>query len=158
MTLHKQLGVDSLTKLAEACAAGKVAALAGFGEKTQENIIAGIKNREAYGRRHLWWDAWQGAAPILAGLRKAEGGESVSHAGSLRRGLETIGDLDFLIAAEDPQPAMKWFTTQPNVAEITAHGDTKASVRLKDGMQADLRVVPLKQFYFALHHFTGSKD
>ncbi|HTB62193.1 MAG TPA: DNA polymerase/3'-5' exonuclease PolX [Opitutales bacterium] len=158
MTLHAKLGVDSLAKLAEACAEGKVAALAGFGAKTQENIMAGIKNKEAYGRRHLWWDAWQVAAPIVEGLGKIKGVERVSHAGSLRRGLETIGDLDFLVAAANPEPAMKWFTTQPNVAEITASGGTKASVRLQDGTQADLRVVPLKQFYFALHHFTGSKD
>ncbi|HVU38033.1 MAG TPA: DNA polymerase/3'-5' exonuclease PolX [Opitutales bacterium] len=158
MVLHEKLGVDSLEKLAAACAAGKVAALAGFGEKTQENILAGLKNKEAYGRRHLWWDAWLAAEPILAGLKKIPGVERVSHAGSLRRGLETIGDLDFLVAAEDPKPVMKWFTSQPGVAEVTNHGETKSSVRLKDGMQADLRVVPLKQFYFALHHFTGSKD
>jgi DNA polymerase (family 10) len=158
MALHEKLGVDSLAKLAAACAAGKVAALPGFGAKTQENIIAGIQNKEAYSRRHLWWDAWLAAEPILAGLAKVKGVERVSHAGSLRRGLETIGDLDFLVAAESPAAAMGWFTNQPGVAEVTASGETKASVRLKDGMQADLRVVPLKQFYFALHHFTGSKD
>jgi DNA polymerase (family X) len=158
MALHKQLGVDSLAKLAEACAAGKVAALAGFGQKTQDNIMQGIKNREAYSRRHLWWDAWLAMEPVLQGLAKVQGVERVSHAGSLRRALETVGDLDILVAAENPAAAMAWFTTQPGVAEVTGRGETKASVRLKDGMQADLRVVPLKQFYFALHHFTGSKD
>jgi len=158
MTLHQKLGVDSLAKLKAVCEAGKVATLAGFGEKTQENILAGIKNREAYSRRHLWWVAWGIAEPIVEGLRQVPGVERASHAGSLRRGLETVGDLDFLVAAEKPGPVMKWFTTQPGVAEVTNHGETKASVRLTDGMQADLRVVPLKQFYFALHHFTGSKD
>ena len=158
MALHKALGVDSLAKLTAACAEGKVAGLPGFGEKTQEKILAGIRNQEAYSKRHLWWDAWHVAEPILEGLKRIAGVERVSHAGSLRRGLETIGDLDFLVATENPAPVMKWFTAQPGVAEITAAGDTKASVRLKDGMQADLRVVPLKQFYFALHHFTGSKD
>jgi len=158
MALHKQLGVDSLAKLAAACAAGQVAALPGFGQKTQDNIVAGIQHREAYSRRHLWWDAWHAAEPILAGLAKVKGVEHVSHAGSLRRGLETIGDLDFLVAAENAPAAMAWFTSQAGVAEVTGQGETKASVRLKDGMQADLRVVPLKQFYFALHHFTGSKD
>ncbi len=158
MALHKALGVDSLAKLTAACTAGKVAGLPGFGEKTQEKILAGIRNQEAYSKRHLWWDAWLVAEPILEGLENIPGVERVSHAGSLRRGLETIGDLDFLVAAENPAPVMKWFTAQAGVAEITASGDTKASVRLKDGMQADLRVVPLKQFYFALHHFTGSKD
>ncbi len=158
MALHKELGVDTLAKLTAACESGKVAALPGFGEKTQANILSGIKNKEAYGRRHLWWDAWQAAGPILDGLKKIKGVKRVSHAGSLRRGLETTGDLDFLIATENPEAAMHWFTHQPGVGEITAQGDTKASVRLKDGLQADLRAVPLKQFYFALHHFTGSKD
>ncbi len=158
MALHKQLGVDSLAKLAAACAAGKVAALPGFGQKTQDNILLGIQHREAYSRRHLWWDAWLAMEPILQGLAKVKGVERVSHAGSLRRALETVGDLDILVAAEHPAAAMAWFTTQPGVAEVTGQGETKASVRLKDGMQADLRVVPLKQYYFALHHFTGSKD
>ena len=158
MALHQKLGVDSLAKLTAACEAGKVAALPGFGEKTQENILTGIKNREAYMRRHLWWDAWQIAEPILEGLKNVPGVERASHAGSLRRGLETVGDLDFLVAAEKPGTVMDWFTTRPGVAEVTNKGETKASVRLVDGMQADLRVVPLKQFYFALHHFTGSKD
>jgi len=158
IALHKALGVDSLEKLTAACLAGQVAGLPGFGEKTQEKILTGIKNREAYGKRHLWWDAWEVAEPILAGLRKVPGVERAEHAGSLRRGLETVGDLDFLVAAEKPATVMKWFTEQANVAEVTAFGETKASVRLRDGLQADLRVVPLKQFYFALHHFTGSKD
>ena len=95
--LHDQLGVDSLAKLTDACVAGKVAALPGFGEKTQEKILAGIRHREAYSRRHLWWDAWHAAEPILAGLRKLPEVGQAEHAGSLRRGLETVGDLDFLV-------------------------------------------------------------
>jgi DNA polymerase (family X) len=156
--LHEKLGVDSVEKLTVACTAGRVAGLAGFGEKTQEKILEGIRHKQAYSRRHLWWDAWQAAEPILAGLRQLRGVERAEHAGSLRRGLETVGDLDFLAAAEKPAAVMAWFTTQPGVEEITAKGETKASVRLAGGLQADLRVVPLKQFYFALHHFTGSKD
>jgi len=156
--LHEQLKVDSLAKLAAACAAGQVAELPGFGAKTQEKIIAGIQNREAYARRHLWWDAWQIAEPILAGLRKLPEVEQAEHAGSLRRGLETVGDLDFLVAAEKPGPVMDWFCAQAGVEEVTAKGGTKASVRLAGGLQADLRVVPTAQFYFALHHFTGSKS
>jgi DNA polymerase (family 10) len=79
-------------------------------------------------------------------------------AGSLRRLRETVGDLDFIVASADPQPVMDWFVTQPAVAEVTAHGTTKSSVRFEGGLQADLRVVPAEQFAFALHHFTGSKD
>jgi DNA polymerase (family X) len=156
--LHEQLKVDSLAKLAAACAAGQVAELPGFGAKTQEKIMAGIQNREAYARRHLWWDAWHIAEPILAGLRKLTEVDQAEHAGSLRRGLETVGDLDFLVAAEKPGPVMDWFCAQTGVEEVTAKGGTKASVRLAGGLQADLRVVPAVQFYFALHHFTGSKS
>lgn len=156
--LHEQLGVDSIAKLAAACREGKVAELAGFGEKTQTKILEGIANREAYGRRHLWWHAWAAAEPILAGLRALPQVEQAEHAGSLRRRMETVGDLDFLVATRDPQPVADWFVRWPGVKEITAHGETKASVRLESGLQADLRLVPPEQFVFALHHFTGSKD
>ncbi len=156
--LHDKLGVDSIETLVEACRAGRVATLAGFGEKTQQKILEGIKNREAYARRHLWWDAFELAEPILAGLRGLPQVSRAEHAGSLRRNLETVGDLDFIVAAAEARPVMDWFTAMPGVAEVTAKGETKSSVRLATGLQADLRVVPAEQFTFALHHFTGSKD
>jgi DNA polymerase (family 10) len=156
--LHEKLGLDSVAGLAAACADGRVAELDGFGEKSQEKILAGIKNREAYGRRHLWWEAWQLAGPILAGLRALPQVTRAEAAGSLRRGLETIGDLDFLVAAREIAPVVEWFTRLPEVQEVTAQGETKASVRFASGLQADLRLVPEEQFVFALHHFTGSKD
>ncbi|WP_415910835.1 DNA polymerase/3'-5' exonuclease PolX [Oleiharenicola sp. Vm1] len=156
--LHEHLGVDSIAKLEAACRAGTVAALAGFGEKTQAKILEGIANRVAYGKRHVWFEAWQAAEPILAGLRALPQVEQAEHAGSLRRRLETVGDLDFLVATRDPQPVADWFVRRPEVKEVTAHGETKASVRLQSGIQADLRMVPPEQFVFALHHFTGSKD
>lgn len=156
--MRAQLGVDSIDKLKAACEAGQVAALAGFGEKTQAKLLEGIANRAAYGRRHLWWEAFTVAEPILAGLRALPGVEQAEHAGSLRRRMETVGDLDFLVATRAPQPVVDWFVRWPEVKEITAHGETKASVRLNSGIQADLRLVPPEQFVFALHHFTGSKD
>ncbi len=156
--LGRELGVTSVAALEKACRDGKVAALDGFGEKTQEKILAGIRNREAYSLRHLWWNASLTAAPILAGLRALPQVSRAENAGSLRRGLETVGDLDFIVAATDVVPVVEWFTTQPGVREVTAKGDTKASVRLESGLQADLRIVPAGQFAFALHHFTGSKD
>ncbi|HZP59025.1 MAG TPA: helix-hairpin-helix domain-containing protein, partial [Opitutaceae bacterium] len=146
--MQEKLGITSIAELAAACTAGKVAELAGFGAKTQEKILAGIKNREAYGRRHLWWDAWQTAEPILAGLRALPMVTRAEAAGSLRRGLETIGDLDFLVAARDVAPVVEWFTRLPGVQEITAKGETKASVRFDWGLQADLRIVPEDQFVF----------
>jgi len=156
--LNKELGVTSVPELDKACRDGRVAALAGFGDKTQEKIIAGIRNREAYSKRHLWWDAYEVAAPILEGLRLLSSVKRAEIAGSLRRGLETVGDLDFIVAADDVAPAVDWFTGYPGVQEVTAKGETKASVRFEGGIQADMRIVPAEQFAFALHHFTGSKD
>lgn len=157
--LYSELGVDSITTLQKACLDGKVAKLKGFGEKTQANILTGIQNREAYAKRHLWIDAWRTAAPILEGLRAIPEVKQAEIAGSLRRGRETVGDLDFIVASTQPAPIMQWFTASvPGTKEVTAHGETKSSIRLESGIQADLRVVPPHQFAFALHHFTGSKE
>ncbi len=156
--LHEKLGITSLAALTAACDDGRVAALEGFGARTQEKILAGIRNREAYGRRHLWWEAWHVAAPIVAALRARPEVSQAEAAGSLRRGMETVGDLDFIVAASDGAPVARWFAALPDVREVTAQGETKTSVRFGSGLQADLRIVPEEQFVFALHHFTGSKD
>lgn len=156
--LHEKLGIDSIAKLKQSCLDGKVAELEGFGAKSQEKILEGIGNREKYGRRHLWLEAWETAEPLLAGLRRLPQVQRAEHAGSLRRRMETVGDLDFLVATLDPKPVVEWFVNWAEVKEVTAHGETKASVRLESGIQADLRLVPPEQFVFALHHFTGSKD
>jgi DNA polymerase (family 10) len=156
--LHDALGVESIDALKVACESGEVEALKGFGKKSAEKIITGIANRAAYAKRHHWWTANEVALPILEGLRNLPQVERAEVAGSLRRLRETVGDLDFIVASADPQPVMDWFVSQPFVSEVTAHGTTKSSVRFESGLQADLRVVPMEQFAFALHHFTGSKD
>ncbi|WPJ94026.1 DNA polymerase/3'-5' exonuclease PolX [Coraliomargarita algicola] len=156
--LHDALGVESIDALKAACEAGEVSALKGFGKKSEEKILTGIANRAAYAKRHLWWDARTVAEPILAGLRDLPQVEQAEAAGSLRRLKETVGDLDFIVASSEPQPVMDWFVGQDSVQEVTAHGETKSSVRFESGLQADLRVVPMAQFAFALHHFTGSKE
>ena len=84
-TLQAKLGVDTIAKLQAACASGAVAELEGFGEKSQEKILEGIRNREKYGRRHRWFEAWATAEPILLGLRQLPQVLRVEHAGSLRR-------------------------------------------------------------------------
>ena len=152
------LAVEDLAKLKEVCESGAVAELKGFGAKTQDKILEGIKNRIAYGKRHRWYEAAAIAEPILAGLRALPQVSHAESAGSLRRSRETVGDLDFLVASSEPKPIMDWFVAYPGVKEVTAHGETKSSVRFENGLQADLRVVPAEQFYFALHHFTGSKE
>ena len=156
--LHEQLDVDSIDSLTKACREGKVAELKGFGAKTQEKILSGIKNREAYAARHLWWDARAVVERILPDLQALPDVERAEAAGSFRRGMETVGDLDFIVASSNPAPIMEWFVGMEGITEVTAHGETKSSIRMEGGMQADLRVVPAEQFYFALHHFTGSKD
>ena len=156
--LRDKLSIIDITTLTAACNDGRIAALDGFGAKSQEKILAGIKNREAYGRRHLWWDAAAVAEPIVAGLRALPQVRRAEAAGSLRRGMETVGDLDFIVAATEIGPVVDWFVSMPGVKEVTAKGETKASVRFESGLQADLRIVPEEQFVFALHHFTGSKD
>jgi len=156
--LWTQLAVEDLAKLKEVCESGAVAELKGFGAKTQDKILEGIKNRIAYGKRHRWYEAAAIAEPILAGLRALPQVSLAESAGSLRRARETVGDLDFLVASSEPKPIMDWFVAYPGVKEVTAHGETKSSVRFENGLQADLRVVPAEQFYFALHHFTGSKE
>jgi DNA polymerase (family 10) len=156
--LHDELDVDTVEGLKAACENGQVAALKGFGKKSEEKILSGIENREAYAKRHLWWEARDVAAPILEGLRKLPEVARAEVAGSLRRLKETVGDLDFIVASENAGPVMDWFTTLVEVQEVTAQGSTKSSVRFESGLQADLRVVPEAQFTFALHHFTGSKE
>ena len=156
--LYAQLGIEDIPSLEAACNDGRVAELKGFGKKTAEKIITGIRNREAYNARHMWWTAEEVAMPILEQLRKQPGAIRAEAAGSFRRGKETVGDLDFIVASEEPAPIMDWFCTMPDVVEVTAHGSTKSSIRLSSGLQADLRIVPEAQFAFALHHFTGSKE
>ena len=156
--LNESIGVSSIEELQKACDDNRVAELKGFGKKSQDKIVEGIKNREAYGKRHLWWHAREIAEPILEGLLALEDVEKASHAGSFRRRREHVGDLDFIVASSNPGPVMDWFVSQSHVKEVTAKGETKASVRFESGLQADLRVVPSKQYCFALHHFTGSKD
>ena len=156
--LYDELGVDTIDALTRVCETGEVAKLAGFGAKTAEKILSGIQNREAYSKRHLWWAAQEAAQPILEGLRDLPQVVRAESAGSLRRKMETVGDLDFIAASNDPEPIMDWFVALPGVREVSGHGQTKSSVRFEGGLQADLRVVPPEQFVFALHHFTGSKD
>lgn len=156
--LHDAIGVESIDALQAACESGAVEALKGFGKKSADKILTGIANRAAYAKRHHWWTAREVALPILEGLRGLPQTERAEVAGSLRRLRETVGDLDFIVASADPQPVMDWFVAQPTVAEVTAQGATKSSVRFEGGLQADLRVVPAEQFAFALHHFTGSKE
>ena len=156
--IHDALGIETIEALKIACESGAIEALDGFGAKSAEKILSGIANREAYGKRHLWWSVQEFVQDIVKGLEAQPLVKRSSVAGSFRRRLETVGDLDFIVASDTPGPIMDWFTQIEGVKEITAKGETKSSVRFENGIQADLRIVSEQVFVFALHHFTGSKD
>ena len=156
--IHDALGIETIEALKVACESGAIEALDGFGAKSAEKILSGIANREAYGKRHLWWSVQGFVQDIVNGLEAQPLVKRASVAGSFRRRLETVGDLDFIVASDTPGPIMDWFTQIEGVKEITAKGETKSSVRFENGIQADLRIVSEQVFVFALHHFTGSKD
>jgi DNA polymerase (family 10) len=156
--INDKLGVEALEQLEQACRGGKIAKLDGFGEKTQANILQGIQFRRQYASKHLLADALGAAEPILENLRGHPDVARCSTAGSLRRFKEIIGDIDFLASSKQPGAVIDFFTAQPGILNVTAKGDTKASVILAGGIQADLRVVSDAEFPFALAYFTGSKE
>ena len=156
--LHDELEIDSVEKLEADCNAGRVAALDGFGEKTQAKILEGIAFKRTYASKHYLSTALIAAEPILDALRQHPDVIRCSTAGSLRRWKEIIGDVDFLVSSKHPAAVIEYFVTQPGILSISAQGETKASVILAGGLQADLRVVADTEFPYALAYFTGSKE
>lgn len=156
--LHDELGIDTLAKLEDACKAGTIAALDGFGEKSQTKILEAIAFKRQFASRHRLGTAIAAAEPVLEALRDHPDVIRCSTAGSLRRHKEVIGDIDFLASSKNPVGVIEYFVGQPGVKNVLAKGDTKASVILGDGIQADLRVVSDTEYPFALAYFTGSKE
>ncbi len=156
--LYGELAVESIEALEAACKAGKVAVLDGFGEKTQAKILEGIQFKRTYASKHHLGKAFIVAEPILENLRSHPDVSRCSTAGSLRRNKEVIGDIDFLASSKNPAAVIEFFTSQPGILSVSAKGETKASVILTGGIQADLRVVSDAEFPFALAYFTGSKE
>ena len=156
--MNDELGIETIEQLEAACKSGQIAQLEGFGEKTQSKILEGIQFRRTYASRHLLSDALEVAEPILDSLRGHPDVIRCSTAGSVRRFKEVIGDIDLLASSKKPSQVIEFFTSQPGVSGVSAKGDTKASVILQRGIQADLRVVSDAEFPFALAYFTGSKE
>jgi DNA polymerase (family 10) len=156
--LRTALGIESVEALEQACKEGKIAGLVGFGEKSQTNFLEGIERRRRYASKHLLSAALAVAEPLLEHLRAHPDVIRCSLAGSSRRWKEIIGDLDFLASSRQPAEVLAFFVEQPAVLNVLARGDTKASVLLDGGIQADLRVVSDEEFPFALAYFTGSKE
>jgi DNA polymerase (family 10) len=158
--IHTDLAISTVDELAAACADGRVAGLAGFGEKSAAKILKSVEWIRSNSARCRIDEAEDAAQPFLAALKRVPGLERLEIAGSYRRGLETIGDIDLLAAAEPAAaPALlEAFTTHPDVTEVLGRGDTKASVRSTSGRQIDLRVVAPAAYGSALLYFTGSKE
>lgn len=156
--LYEALAISSIADLKAACEAGKIAGLPGFGDKTQTKILEGIALRATFADTFLLGSITPLVEEITSLLRLHPEISRVSAAGSFRRAKETVHDLDFLVATRSPALVCEDFTKMPHVDSIIVCGDTKASVRLKNGLQCDLRAVSNAQFPFALQYFTGSKD
>lgn len=156
--LYEQLKIKNIAELEAACRDGSVSQLPGFGAKTAENLLKAIEQRRKHSGRYLLSDATIWAEQLLEHFRNHSAVSQISAAGSLRRSKETVGDLDVLIATKEPQSLIQHFLAHELVGRVLAKGDTKASVLLKSGIQADLRVVANHEFPFALAYFTGSKE
>ncbi len=155
--LYRELKVCGLPELETALAEGTVTKLHGFGDKTVERIRDWLQRRQQAGPARLRRDiAAALTTDLLRALRALPGTQSVTPAGSFRRGAETVGDMDILATGDEPA-LVKCFVNHEDVAEILAQGDTRAAVRLRAGLQVDLRVVPPESYGAALHYFTGSK-
>lgn len=155
--IHDVLGVYTMAGLLEAIEQHKVANIPGFGQKTEENILRGIKQFEKMHERILLSDAYPIAREIVEELRKQAFVERADTAGSLRRMKETIGDIDLLASSSDPGAVMDYFTSISQAAYTLLRGDTKSSIVARNGLQIDLRVVTPEQYGAALQYFTGSK-
>jgi DNA polymerase (family 10) len=163
--LYDQLGIETLNELQAACEEDRVAGLKGFGAKTQEKILEGLRFLREMGQRVRLDQALPLAERLLAGLKEAPGIIRMELCGSLRRRRETIKDIDILISSNKPEPIMERFVSLPGVEQVIAHGETKSSIIVSEGigtgrvmLNADLRIVRDEQFPFALHYFTGSKE
>jgi len=156
--LYEKLGVSTVGELEYACKENRLLKLPGYGEKTQQKILKGIEYISKFSGQHLLSDAWSQAEVVLERLREHPEVKRIELAGSIRRRKETIGDIDVLVATDDPAAVSASFREFDDVEDVIGSGDTKTSVRLASGIQVDLRVVPDAAFPFALHYFTGSKE
>lgn len=156
--LYDKLNIDSIDALKAACEDGSAASLPGFGKKSIEKLLESIALKEQFADFFRLGDVAPVAEHILNILREHPDSLRVATAGSYRRGKEVLHDLDFLVATAAPAKLTAYFTTLAEVHSVIAHGDTKASIRLENGLQCDLRAVSNDQFPFALQYFSGSKE
>ncbi len=156
-TLNEKLGVKDLNSFCRALGEGEILNLAGFGPKLVDDLKKGLSEFQEYSKRTRLDLAKTQAEALVEYLKEAKGVGRVEVAGSLRRRLETIGDIDLLVTGKDPKAVMERLVNYPKVREILSKGNTKSSVVLESGVQADVRFFEPKTFGAGLQYFTGSK-
>lgn len=159
--LYQELKIESIDQLKEACINGKLQGLAGFGKKTENNILESIEEFGKQPERLPLADVLPLADKIEAYLAEMVDAEKFSRAGSLRRVRETVKDLDFIISSINPESIKQQLLSMPDIVRVIAQGDTKVSLVLKGieyEISVDFRIIQPKEFATTLHHFTGSKD
>jgi DNA polymerase (family 10) len=156
--LYEKLGIRNLKELEEAAKSHKIAPLYGFGEKTEKNILEAIEFAKRSKGRFLLGDILPRVKEVYGRLKNLKEVERIDVVGSIRRMKETIGDVDFLVISKNPAPIMDFFVSLPGVIKIWGKGNTKASVRMREGFDMDIRVLPRRSYGAALQYFTGSKE
>jgi DNA polymerase (family X) len=156
--LHEKLHVSSIQELQKACESGRVAELPGFGETTQTKICEAIARRAQHSGSFQLGQITPEAETLRSDLVAHPDALLVDLAGSYRRRKEIVRDVDFVVATTKPEAITKFFAAHPLVESVIAQGSTKTSVRLRSGIQSDLRVVSSAEYPFALNYFTGSKE
>ena len=157
--LYQKLKIKTLAGLKKAAQQGKISKLAGMGEKKQQQMIEGIARLQTRApHRFLLGEAAPMVEEIVSYLKKVSDVEKVMPAGSYLRGKETVGDVDVLVIGKNHKKIMDAFVSMNDVAKVLAHGESKSSIRLSNGLQVDVRVVDKNQYGSALQYFTGSKE
>ena len=156
--LYQELKIKNLEDLEKAAKTGKISKLEGFGSKSEENILKGIEFVKSSGSRFILGFVMPQVSEIETRLKNLKEVEKLIVVGSVRRRKETIGDIDILVISKKPKPVMGYFVNMPEVARVFAHGETKSAIKLKNGLDVDLRVVPEESYGAALNYFTGSKE
>ena len=156
--LYDRLGINSIEQLQKACEDGRVAELPGFGQTTQQKLCESIAKRATHAGSFQFGQVAAEAERLRSDLTAHDAAFQVDIAGSYRRRREIVHDLDFLVATREPEAIMAFFVSHPLVESIIAQGPTKSSLRLRSGVQCDLRVVSTEEYPFALAYFTGNKE
>ena len=155
---HQQLGINTIEDLEKAVKAGRLHGLPGMSAKTEENILKALETFQRSAGRFRLDTAYETAEELIEYLKERKEVDQVTPAGSLRRGRETVGDLDLLVTGTDHAKIAEHFSKYPGIDQVLGKGEDKVSVKLKNSMQVDIRLLEREQYGAALMYFTGSKE